>query len=276
MKKKAFLLSLLILFLIGLFSINFVRVRADSGWDSDFDFDFGDSDWGSSWDSDWGSSDYSGGGGNPIIIVIIIVVIIIIIASKSSKNSLNNPNNSNVNKLGNVDVNIPGFNESDFLNQTYKTYIDVQHAWTNFDYDTLQKLLSDELYNSYKSQLKALSLKKQKNLMHDFELVSNEITSFSESEKEYTIKTKMCVKFYDYVVDKDEKVLRGNNKRRIIMTYELTFVKSKADKANKCPNCNAPLDNVASSICPYCNSTIVADYHDFVLSKKQAINQRAE
>jgi Zn finger protein HypA/HybF involved in hydrogenase expression len=112
--------------------------------------------------------------------------------------------------------------------------------------------------------------------MHDFSLVSNNIKSFSESEKEYTIKTILCVKFYDYVVDNEGKVIRGLKNRRIQMNYELTFVKSKSNKANKCPNCNAPLDSVSSSICPYCRSTIVSDYHDFVLSKKEVINQFLE
>ncbi len=43
---------------------------------------------------------------------------------------------------------------------------------------------------------------------------------------------------------------------------------------NKCPNCNAPLENVQSSVCPYCNSTIINSQHDWVLSKKEMIRQR--
>ena len=60
------------------------------------------------------------------------------------------------------------------------------------------------------------------------------------------------------------------------MTYDLTFIKSKSETDNKCPNCGAPLDNVTSSVCPYCKSTIVNGSHDFVLSKKSAINQTFE
>ena len=113
-------------------------------------------------------------------------------------------------------------------------------------------------------------------MMHDFALMSNYIDSFSESETEYTIKTRLMVKFYDYVVDNEGKVLRGNKKHRLIMNYELTWIKSKSSKFNKCPNCNAPLDNVNSSTCPYCNSTIVSSSHDFILAKKQTISQSME
>ena len=263
--KKLLYLSLALLLLFGTLSLNFYRVRADSGWDSSYD--------GGSWDSSssW-DSDYSGGGGgdgNPVValIVIVIFVVIIIIASKKEKERRAKIIAS---------ITIPNFDANAFLKESYNTFIKVQNAWSEFNYDELQKLLSDELYNSYKSQLKALGLKKQKNIMTDFRLMANYINSFSESDTEYTIKTRMMVKFYDYVVDNDGKVVRGNKNRKLIINYELTWIKSKSSKANKCPNCNAPLDNVNSSTCPYCNSTIISSSHDFILAKKQAISQRME
>ena len=62
--SKLVVFTILFCFLVLLFSINFVSIKADSGWDSSFDSDWGSSswdsgsDWGSSWDSgsDWGSS----------------------------------------------------------------------------------------------------------------------------------------------------------------------------------------------------------------------------
>ena len=50
-----------------------------------------------------------------------------------------------------------------------------------FDYDTLRKYLSDELFNTYKSQLKVLSAKKQRNIMHDFEKHNIDITAFNKT-----------------------------------------------------------------------------------------------
>ena len=42
--------------------------------------------------------------------------------------------------------------------------------------------------------------------------------------------------------------------------YELTFTMSK-DVDNKCPNCGAKLGDEASTMCPYCNSTVINKKH---------------
>ncbi len=282
--KKIVCLSLILLFIIGLFSINYIRVRADSGWDSSYDSDSGSS----SWDSSSSSSSYSSSNSSnnskmskkdywdvtKIMILWISPWIIITIISLIY-NGIKRKKHPELYVL-NTNVDIPGFNKDEFLDLTYKLFVDVQNAWSSFDYDTLQKLLSDELYNTYKTQLKALNLKHEKNVMHEFELVSNKIHYYFRSEKEYTIETELTVKFYDYIVNSNNKVIRGNDSNRLIMTYHLTFIKSVCDKDNKCPNCKAPLEYSASSICPYCKSTIICDCHDFVLSKKQAISQKNE
>lgn len=175
-----------------------------------------------------------------------------------------------------TDVKIPGFDRLKFIEDAYDNFVTIQESWMNFDYDNIEKLVTNELYNSYITQLKTLKIKNQKNIMSNFELVSNRIVYFDESEREYTIKTEMQVKFYDYIVDKDNNIIRGNDDRRVIMTYELTYVKSKDNKENICPNCKSPLGNNYTNVCKYCGSTIINDYHDFVLSKKEAIGQRPE
>ena len=110
--------------------------------------------------------------------------------------------------------------------------------------------------------------------MDDFNLIYNFITSFEKTETEYVIKTETCISLYDYIVDKDNKVVRGNNQTPTSITYELTFVRSISEKSNKCPNCNAPLSNSASNVCEYCKSVIVNNNHGWILSKKENKNQR--
>jgi len=289
MKKKKSILVIISILFVGVLALSFnsSRLVADSGWDTSYD---SGSDWdsGSSWDYssnyNYGSSYQGGGGGSNIskaeVILIMIgwlilaIVIGCIVAFTSKTNKINIKPAKNSNKP--VNVTIPGFDEKKFLEEAYQKYIDVQNAWMNINYDELQKLLSDELFNTYKAQLQVLEAKNERNEMNNFELISNTITGFEESDSYYTVKTQLMVKFYDYVVDASKNIIRGNNNRRVIMTYELTFIKSKSDVSNKCPNCGGPLENAASVTCPYCKSTIVCDYHGFVLSKKQAISQSQE
>lgn len=302
MKKKFNIILIIIIILFGLTLMlsnvstqNMKALRIDSGFDSDWDFggsdwggsDWGDSDWSSSsWDYDYSSHNYSSSSGNRgtsdgkyflILLIIIILVYAPNIASLFRRRKVvDTPLVENEYAVNNIMKELPDFNKDEFYYMVYHHFVDVQEAWMNFDYDKLRSLLTDELFNTYKSQLKTLSIKKQKNIMTDFEKVDIVINRFQVSEKEYAFTTTLRVKFYDYLVDQNNKVLRGKKNERMVMTYNLTFVKSKSDKQNNCPNCGASLDNVASNVCPYCNSVIVSNTHGYVLSKKEAISQRVE
>lgn len=285
MKKKFLLICLISLLIIG-FSFNYVTVKADSGWDTDYDF--GGSDWGGSdydydYDSDWGNSgggSYSGDGFFPAgLMVIIIIVVVIIVISKNGKTAFSNyiiTIDSVKSRYNFVDENtikekIPEFNKEEFLTTAYINFLDIQNAWTNFDYDRLRSLLSDELFNTYQSQLKALKLKKQINMMEEFVQDFIDISSFEYVDGKATIKVVLLTSFYDYITNAKGDVLRGTKANKVNNAYELTFISSKAkkSKAKKCPNCNAPLEDKVTNKCPYCGTKIIHSSYDWVLSKKE-------
>jgi len=278
-QKKIKLILLSILLLFGLTFTTF-KLRADSGWDSDWDsgssWDSG-SDWGSSsWDSDYGYSSYSSSpDGGSFITFIIIVAIIIYVIYTSNKGANNTaPTNTNIYPtLTQEDIRkvLPEFNKQEFLSNAYDIFINVQNAWSEFNYDELRKYLSDELFNTYKSQLRVLNAKKQKNLMHDFVKYNMDITRMENVDNKTTLTVELIVSFYDYLVDSNNNVVRGTKSRKLTNHYELTFICSKAkkNKSNKCPNCNAPLEKNNSNVCPYCKSTIVSEHYDWIMSKKE-------
>lgn len=287
MKKNKHKYFIILIILLSFIII--IPAHADSGWDSSYDssssWDSGSSwsssDYGSSWDHDYSSS----GGGvyidNPYVGVIILTVIIIIVIAKiienKSKSQVLAPFDSSKYISGtptNPNINISSEELQKYKEQTFDIYKKIQTAWMDFDYDTLRKYTTDELYNLYHSQLIALKTKKQQNIMKDFNLTSFNVVNLDQNEKSITLTVHMTVECYDYVVDKDKKVVRGTDKRKNIYNYEMTFIKGIDTIDNKCPNCNAPLENVNSSVCPYCDSTIINDNHDYVLSKKQMLSQR--
>ena len=94
-----------------------------------------------------------------------------------------------------------------------------------------------------------------------------------------TINVYLKVKCYDYVInEKTNEVVRGQDSNKVIIEYKLSFVKSanNTNKIEKCPNCGAPVDIVSSATCPYCDSTLVKDASDYVMSKKTNIGQSVE
>lgn len=274
--------------------------NADSGWDSDYDsgWDSGSSwDPGSSWDSDW-SSDWGDGGGSFIgggsvsTIIGIAIFILIIIIEINSVIKKNNPDFGNfttgstpfsgeykdlsIDKIREVD---PDMDINDFKNKAFDIYKKLQIAWMNFDTSSIREMTTDEIYNMYSSQLETLKLKGQKNIMKDISLIDSKIIFIEKVGHVITTNVYMKVRCYDYVIKESTgEVVRGTDKNMIVIEYILSFVKSadESELVEKCPNCGAKVDIKASSTCPYCDSTLVKDSGDYVMSKKSAIRQYRE
>ena len=286
-KKVKYFLGVLCTLLFGaLFLLNLDNIKADSGWD--VDFDTGGSDWGgSSWSSsDWDSGySYSGssssGSSSSFGFVVFIIIVVIIIYYLKYNNVKTTSKYIPEYKYSPIDEEyikkyIDDFNKQKFLDDAYQMYLDTQKAWSNFDTKSLRNLLTDELFNTYNMQLKALKAKKQKNIMSDFALEKIDTTAINVSNNQITMKVVLEVSFFDYVVDISNNVLRGNKNHKVSVTYELTFVSTINKKETKnCPSCGAPINkNSASNVCEYCNSTLVKNTYSWVLAKKE--NKRQE
>lgn len=284
MNKKVKNIFLIILTAIILIIPNY-HPEADSGFDGSYSGGGGGFSSSSSWS---GGSSYSGGtyiSTGPVdpvtalislAFVLIITAIIIMNAKKRAGGNMPTTNLSNVPPYDPVKLKqiLPDFDENKFKDQTYDIYKKIQIAWMNFDYDNMRKLVTDEMFNMYKSQLTTLKVKKQTNVMKDFNLLGFNIVGMEIKKDIVSLTIVMQVECYDYITDKDDKVVRGTNKKKVIYNYAMTFNKGISKKPNKCPNCGAPLENVNSSKCPYCDSTIISKNYDWVLAKKQVLSQR--
>lgn len=292
-KKVKYFLGVLCTLLFGaLFLLNLDNIKADSGWDVDFDTggsswsggsDWGGSSWSSSdWDSDYSHSGSSSSGSSSSFgFVVFIIIVVIIIYYLKYNNVTTTSKYIPEYKYSPIDEEyikkyIDDFNKQKFLDDAYQIYLDTQKAWSNFDTKSLRNLLTDELFNTYNMQLKALKAKKQKNIMSDFALEKIDTTAINVSNNQITMKVVLEVSFFDYVVDISNNVLRGNKNHKVSVTYELTFVSTINKKETKnCPSCGAPINkNSASNVCEYCNSTLVKNTYSWVLAKKE--NKRQE
>lgn len=267
---------LLIVFAFLMILLPQYHPQADSGFDGSYDSG-SSSSWSSSSDS-WSSSDSDISDVEVLFYCCIIsfggIAILYLIAPSSpdliNQSTMPTTIPYDLNKLKEI---LPNFNEEEFKNKTYEIYTNIQTAWMNFDNDTIQKLVTDELYSMYKSQLTTLKVKKQTNIMKNFSLLDFKIVDMDINNKTISLSVNMKVECYDYIIDSTNKTVRGNDKHKVTYNYFMTFNKGISNNSNKCPNCNAPLDNVNSSKCPYCDSNIINENYDWVLSKKQVISQ---
>jgi predicted lipid-binding transport protein (Tim44 family) len=232
------------------------------------------------------SSDTLGGVGSAVVIIIFIMIVILVtISEKINKKSVNSNNNienrndinikNNNQAINEIKKYIPTFNASQFLSNGYNIFVRIEEAWMNFDLEKVRDCITDEMFNMYESQLTSMEMKGEQNIMKDFKLLNSAITDAKKQNNMLEVKTKYVIEFYDYIVNKDtQKVVRGNSNRKIKMVYEFTFIADVENaKLDKCPNCGAPLDINAAGICPYCQSKIVDDSKNWVMSKKVSLFQ---
>lgn len=266
-------------------------VSADSGWDSSYDssssWDSGSSwDSSSSWSSDssWSGTTYGGDleeGGLPLAIIIVLIIICVysVLKRSGSHQNISTKEEATVTIQGGLSYDEikeidPSLDSEVLKKQVFDIYKEVQIAWMNYDYEKLRTNLTDEIYNMYSSQLKTLKLKNQKNIMQDIILNQVEITNISIENSIEQIEAQLVVTQYDYVVDKNNKVVRGTDQYKNKVHYNITLVRHLEEtKLDKCPNCGAPIDIVSGGTCPYCNSTIVNKTNKFIMSKKECLSQ---
>lgn len=304
MKKGNFknkLIAMLGIILTSFFAIGIAF--ADSGWDSSYGGGSsggysGGSSWssgGSSWDyDDYGSGSYhsSGsssseldGGETIILFIVLITIIIIILLSKyrqkingttsdpMTENTLNNYKSITEEELKKY---LPNYTLSKLEDELYNNFIKVQESWSDFDYDKMRELCTDELYNTYKSQLEVLKIKKGKNIMDGFNRERVVIFNIKEENGTICVSCALCASFHDYVIDENSgNVTRGDKNITMTNIYQLEYIREKDNSKDmdKCPSCGAPIEGNTSSTCEYCGSTIVYNAKKFVLSKKIMIRQ---
>ena len=306
MKKNFKFISIVFISIFIVILLSIKSVNADSGWDTDYDSG-GGWDSGSDWDSGWDSgsdrdSNYHSGGGysnsdsssvsdKTFLMLIILVVVgrfVIWIISNLIRDSLYNRRKfdsinlhqnqvPSFNEITFEQANeiIPGFNIGEFDFKIFKMFEDIQKSWMNFEYNKLKILLTDELYNSYEMDLEILKSKNQKNVMFDFENISTKLIELKKENNQFIATVVLNAKFYDYIENENGVILRGNPKRKVNNIYILTFVKSIEDiKERTCPNCGSKVTGNTTGVCQYCESKIIFNEFDWVMSKKQKISQR--
>ena len=279
MKKFILCLSIIFILTIGT-NFKILTIKADSGFDSSWDS--GSSDWGSSSDygsSSWDSYDSDGDldGSSIFAIIIITIIVIIVVSIICSKKENKSTEVESYQKLSVDEIHeyISDLNIQEFNNTVFNNYKQIQEAWTNFDLDTIRNLVSDEIYNMYSMQLDTLKIKSQKNIMSDITYIDNYITDINVDNNIETIETILKVSCYDYLVDDKDNVIRGNKNIKLHYTYKLTFTRKIAKTNLKyCPNCGAELNINSSGVCNYCNSTIINNENNWIMTKKEMIKQQ--
>lgn len=239
-------MTLTIAFISLFFAI--VTVKADSGWDNSYSSSSGGSWSSSDYDSSWSSSSSSSSYGSSssrdfhtgnkkidkiidkigqIIVTWLITTIALIVLLilglgvfylpimtyrriKETKESVRASTESYNELINNLNKYL-GTTDLEYVKKYfYNKFVDLQIAWMNFDYESLEKLCDNSLYNEYKAQLEALKIKNGQNIMTDFS-GNTVIDKIEEVDGKIIVTAFVKISFRDYVIDMSSKnVIRGD------------------------------------------------------------------
>lgn len=166
-------------------------------------------------------------------------------------------------------VNIPVLKE-----ELYNIFKEIEIAWMNFDNKALQKYCTDELSNSYISQLEAFKIKKYKNIMSNFNCISCYPIKVIKENGIISLTIILNVKMKDYIINTETNlVVKGHESIINDMTYELVYVKTEEQVSKFCTNCGAKLNDNHGTKCEYCGSQIVMIDSNWKMSEKRLLKQ---
>ncbi len=167
----------------------------------------------------------------------------------------------------------PEFSMQKFKDRVTETFMALQSAWTTQRWQDARPYETDHLYQTHRYWMERYSRFKLRNILEQvrvIDVVPVKITSDAFYEA-LTVRIKASM--IDYTLDSRGKVVGGDKNRPRTFTEYWTFIRSAGQstaprqKANTCPSCGAPLDNVSQTgICGYCDAKITGGDFDWVLS----------
>ena len=197
-----------------------------------------------------------------LLLIPVIIALVFILRMMNAKQYAKNNKNNKDDEVTIEEVNEEKEEENvfstdeDFSDEIYDSFVKVQYAFMQFNYDALESLLSDKLFDKYKNELKELNSKKHKKIMKSFNKEDISIESTNINNNILTVKAKLKVNYIGYTLDDKSNVIEGEKGKKISKTFNLSLTKSLNDKkVTKCPHCGNKIDKDVKR-CPNCDNDI--------------------
>lgn len=163
-------------------------------------------------------------------------------------------------------INYPeGFNEKEFLKDTFLLYKNIQTNFMNFEYDELMHQLGLDMYNQYSKQMKSLQDRNKQAVRVNINLDKIQTELFVQDSDCYRAVINMAVSEDKYMKALDEDFRLTSARVRYESCYSVTLIKRHKKKiVRKCPNCNEKVQGNPYK-CPLCNSMLLETPDNWIM-----------
>lgn len=153
-----------------------------------------------------------------MILILIITTIISRTRAKKKKIQIINDNKKNDELLISQDIE----NKEQIQNLVFYKLKELKIAKMNYDFETIKKITTNEIYDLYNRQIKTLEENKQKNIVQDIKYLQSYITNINDN----IINLRMVIECYDFVIDNNNRTIKGKYNKKVMQTYEIEIINS--------------------------------------------------
>lgn len=107
------------------------------------------------------------------------------------------------------------------IEQIFSLYKESEIAKMKFNDNKLKELLTADLYQDYNTYLKELKKQHQKIVATDIKKKDLRIISIQKKEQIEEIEAYLYVSQYDYIIDKNKKIIRGTDESKYEIEYKI-------------------------------------------------------
>src|SRR5713226_569948 len=169
--------------------------------------------------------------------------------------------------------NNPTFSWADFQARARLIFTELQKAWSTLNWERARPHETDNIFQMHRYWIDAYQRQGLRNILDQYKIDAMQPVKIKMDAFYNAITLRIFAEGYDYMVDKNGRVVVGSNKNLRRWSEYWTFIRnSKAKPAPtradlNCPNCGAPLKVNATGICEFCSGKITSGEFDWVLSK---------
>ena len=177
----------------------------------------------------------------------------------------------------------PDFDENEFTQRVSNIYMQMQNCWTKKNIEELKPYLTDIFYNQADRQLDVYRKNNKTDYVEDIAVLGADIRGYYQENNNDHIIILIRTRIKDYTLDDATgKLISGSQSKEKFMTYEWDMIrasgvvteKSTGTRTINCPNCGAAININQSARCPYCQSIIQVEAHDWALTGIKGISQQ--
>jgi len=177
----------------------------------------------------------------------------------------------------------PNFDPAELSQKLSNWYVQMQNCWTAGDLTPLRPCFTDALYSQFDRQLDGMKQQDLVNYVERISVLGVDLRGYQQRGGEDHIIAQIRTRIVDYTVNKKTgEVVSGSRTAEKFMTYEWDLTRPSGkitpegdglQKVN-CPNCGAPLSINHSSKCPYCDTVVTLEEHDWAICAIRGISQQ--